>query len=381
MRQRLEALRASQQPREPLPSDAEMMARVQGLRGAPGIPARSQPPAGHLPPRPEPTAALPLHPTDARLHSLVSACAGHAASTSGAVDELLSQAADAVRLAGGSGQGGPSAAALASAAAEDTAAHSPLAAPSRADLAGISRDATAMLGEGRAALTAMPTADEGGGASRGTARCGWRGASKGGVAGAANDPFAGVPLTDDPCDDDDALDDDAEALLAQVEEELRLADDRGDGAGAGAGMPPAGLGPAAGRPVPGVPVVAGVPIGRAVGSAAVPNATVLVLGGGGSGGGGGDGRGGGGRDEPAFPSAPQHAVRMPATPAAPATPATPASDDVEMARWCHICTVNDAACWCADCDNEPYCGRCWRECHDDADLRRHRKVPMRGGQQ
>ena len=77
---------------------------------------------------------------------------------------------------------------------------------------------------------------------------------------------------------------------------------------------------------------------------------------------------------PCFPSAPTAAVpdHQPTRPAASALRAH------AEALWCHICRV-DAHVWCADCRNEPFCAKCWRETHTpawtDPALRRHRTVP------
>ena len=53
--------------------------------------------------------------------------------------------------------------------------------------------------------------------------------------------------------------------------------------------------------------------------------------------------------------------------------------------WCRICH-NTARVWCADCGDEAYCAKCWREVHvgvagglrADAGLRLHATVPCRG---
>ena len=89
---------------------------------------------------------------------------------------------------------------------------------------------------------------------------------------------------------------------------------------------------------------------------------------------------GGGGGAPLFPSAPTSKVIMAPVPSARSEAAREASkEEAEMSRWCHIC-LQDASCWCVDCDNEPYCTRCWREAHlPDEDMRTHKTVPMRGG--
>ena len=77
---------------------------------------------------------------------------------------------------------------------------------------------------------------------------------------------------------------------------------------------------------------------------------------------------------PCFPSVPTAAVpeQQPTRPAAVALRAH------AEALWCHICRV-DAHVWCADCSNEPFCAKCWRETHTpawtDPAFRRHRTVP------
>lgn len=39
--------------------------------------------------------------------------------------------------------------------------------------------------------------------------------------------------------------------------------------------------------------------------------------------------------------------------------------------WCELCN-EDAQLRCLDCDRDLYCRRCWKETHQDADLKRHR---------
>ncbi|KAL3906465.1 MAG: hypothetical protein SGPRY_010537, partial [Prymnesium sp.] len=46
------------------------------------------------------------------------------------------------------------------------------------------------------------------------------------------------------------------------------------------------------------------------------------------------------------------------------------AQEEDMSRWCHICT-DDAAVWCSDCENEPYCRRCFKEAHIEPDMRDH----------
>ena len=77
---------------------------------------------------------------------------------------------------------------------------------------------------------------------------------------------------------------------------------------------------------------------------------------------------------PCFPSVPTAAVpeQQPTRSAAIALRAHAES------LWCHICRL-DAHVWCADCSNDPFCAKCWRETHTpawtDPALRRHRTVP------
>ena len=96
---RLQALRSSRTPAE-LPSDAEMLARVQHIRGAPAIAPRPVPPGGFLPL----STSAPINSTDAHIGRLFNACCdrgGTHISEVDEADELLRAASDAVRLGGG----------------------------------------------------------------------------------------------------------------------------------------------------------------------------------------------------------------------------------------------------------------------------------------
>ena len=77
---------------------------------------------------------------------------------------------------------------------------------------------------------------------------------------------------------------------------------------------------------------------------------------------------------PCFPSAPTAAVPEQQQ----TRPAVIALRAHAEALWCHICRL-DAHVWCADCSNDPFCAKCWRETHTpawtDPALRRHRTVP------
>lgn len=43
----------------------------------------------------------------------------------------------------------------------------------------------------------------------------------------------------------------------------------------------------------------------------------------------------------------------------------------EELPWCELCN-EDAHLRCLDCDSDLYCRRCWKEFHQDADLKHHR---------
>ena len=83
--------------------------------------------------------------------------------------------------------------------------------------------------------------------------------------------------------------------------------------------------------------------------------------------------------EVGFPSAPTHVVAAAtnpprATKVSSSVVSPPPAEEV----WCAICN-EDAVIYCADCDNEPFCARCWREGHvEEDDLRDHRTVPVAG---
>ena len=184
---------------------------------------------------------------------------------------------------------------------------------------------------------------------------------QGRVKGDAASLSGAVPagfLYDDQLDelDDDALDEEAEELLEQFQEELAMLEPTP------LGKQPAAraLGGSGSTQLPTAPRSATPP--TAPRPAAASDAA------------------------PAFPSVPQHSTQLGAPmaqrgaglPAAGTAKEARDNDEAEMARWCHICTENDAVCWCVDCDHEPYCARCWRECHDEPDLRLHRRVLIRG---
>jgi len=49
--------------------------------------------------------------------------------------------------------------------------------------------------------------------------------------------------------------------------------------------------------------------------------------------------------------------------------------DSEIDNWCCICN-NDGALKCIDCDNDVYCRRCFKECHDSYDLKTHKIIKL-----
>ena len=240
-----------------------------------------------------------------------------------AADELLAAAADSIALSGSTRGGGASyddatLAALATAprcSRGSSSTEQPLLAPSRAELRGLGRDAASVLHEVK----------------------GYEGAGVPAIGvpvGAARTlPTAyGFGADDDDDDDDDDDEEEAARLLEQLQDELVFEEREAKVAVSAAALkpPPA---PMAGFVLPSAPThnVVGAPPRAGGATAAV--ATTCV--------------------------------------------STPLSDD-EQDRWCSICT-EDAAVWCADCDHEPYCARCWREGHAEEDLRTHRVVKIVAG--
>lgn len=55
---------------------------------------------------------------------------------------------------------------------------------------------------------------------------------------------------------------------------------------------------------------------------------------------------------------------------------SPESDDSLELPWCEICN-GDAQVRCYDCDSDLYCNRCFKECHDEFDIRHHKTVPYK----
>lgn len=45
--------------------------------------------------------------------------------------------------------------------------------------------------------------------------------------------------------------------------------------------------------------------------------------------------------------------------------------DEEELPWCELCN-EDAQLRCMDCDRDLYCRRCWKETHQERDLKQHR---------
>mmetsp|Transcript_4516 Transcript_4516/g.7585 ORF Transcript_4516/g.7585 Transcript_4516/m.7585 type:complete len:292 (+) Transcript_4516:126-1001(+) len=83
-------------------------------------------------------------------------------------------------------------------------------------------------------------------------------------------------------------------------------------------------------------------------------------------------------DQPSasFPTVPKHSI-VGTRGSTSVTAAADVANAIEL--WCCICNA-DAYVWCADCENDPFCSRCWREIHaPDPDLRYHRTVPCRAG--
>ena len=78
----------------------------------------------------------------------------------------------------------------------------------------------------------------------------------------------------------------------------------------------------------------------------------------------------------ALPTAPPQVVPVSGgQPSQPRPVAAPAAQPVPpRGQRCQTCSAA-AHVWCADCSNDPFCARCWREIHaPDAELRKHRTV-------
>lgn len=52
----------------------------------------------------------------------------------------------------------------------------------------------------------------------------------------------------------------------------------------------------------------------------------------------------------------------------------------EELPWCVICN-EDPDIICDSCDGDYYCGKCFRECHDDEDYRSHKTRPFKQSNQ
>ena len=289
-----------------MPTDDEMLARVHAIKGTP-MP-RAAPSGGWLPPPPPKL------------------------SDADAAEELLAAATDAISLAGSRGTGGGATyndAALAALAAGArprrdavgaSSTDAPLVAPSRGELRGLGRDATAVLRDVHHQFPGV------------------------GIAKLPKDASAPGMLYGD--DDDDDVDDDDEEEAARLLEQLQdeLVFEERETASA---KPP--------LPLP-APTTGG---GGAGGTALFPSAPTNA-----------PSRSRGGA---------AHAGSTSVTPAGVPAAKTVTEADDEQDRWCSICT-EDAVVWCVECDNEPFCTRCWREGHaEEEDLRCHRTVKISGG--
>jgi hypothetical protein len=216
---------------EPL-TDAELLARVQAVRGGP--PPLAAPSGGWLPPQ--------------------------ALSDAEAADELLRQAADAVRIDGGPAKSEDEARRIESIASHGGVDAAHAGALTKAELLAVGKDAAQTLREARGVMGTHSTFE---------------------MRGSGDEAYS--------TEEEEQAE--AERLLAQLEDELVL-------------------------------------------------------------------EGGHGSDAPAeHPS--QWASSEPAASSVPVFPSAP----------------------CANCDNDPFCARCWKEGHAmDGDLRHHRKVPIGGRQ-
>ena len=298
MEERLRKLRGGPSS-EPLPSDADMLARVQAIRG--GVPPRAAPPNGGLPPRaPPPRSWLP--PPTSEL------------SASEEADELMRAAEDAVTLAGSRTEPTFNDASLAAMAAtrpsnqcggsqvaDDEA---PLVAPSKAELSGLAHDAKAIAREAQRELPSKP-----------------RWWSRKGGAQADAEHLGDSDLSDE----DEAAE--AERLLSQLQDEIVLED-----------------GGATKQTTTSQPAVEQTSSSEV----SFPSAPTRVV---------------------AAPTNPPHVTKVMGKVVAPPPP---------QEVWCAICN-EDAVVYCADCGNDPFCARCWREGHvEEDDMRSHRTVPVAG---
>jgi hypothetical protein len=304
-------------------------------------------------------AAVPRDPKDQKMAALLDAFTGSATAAGDEADELLREAAEMVRIDGGSESPAYSDAALASIAGGDALGTEPTAKTNKAEMRTAAEDAAAVLVDAKAQLPisqhpAKGSSSGGGGGSNGISLFG-RAGSKAPAATTSTSPTqlvraaAAATAAFDVGDSSDGADDEEEAelLLAQVEEELALEEALGHHKEDKKDLGRDG-GDTEARPA-------------SSSAAAAPKSTELL-----------------------FPSAPTAQPKPKPPPPPPPRPGAgrlgsgafePVKNDAdEMDNWCSICN-QDATCRCVGCDDDAYCLRCWREGHIP-DLRDHRTIPV-----
>lgn len=303
-------------PPAPQPaSDEEILMRLQSLRGEPVVAPRKA--ALVMPPQHSMSQqCMKIQSGDARIEGLVSAFVGEREENADdEVSELLQLSADVVRF-----EAGQSCGTIANRGFVDTATKTSgddVQPPTKAELRTISDAAASILETAQQHISQTSQIHR---------------------ASVSTHPWDSLTEEDE---------EEAALVLQRIKEELVLERTTTGASRAAAGMLPAVQGSNV------VPVVVSREVVVASTEANPPSA-------------------------PLFPSAPSHYVAPSHHVVSAVAPALrqKGGQDEDMSRWCCICN-DDAVLWCVDCENEPYCARCFKEGHTDPEERGHLTVPIR----